>query len=186
MVSSFNLLHGLVLRHLLYLWIIYELRDVLVLLGELKLEWLSSTTGARWKGYDVVATTAWLSLTGPCNASCSTTGPPARAFCHHTCWAPLVISPNQRFEPHTPTAHHPYCKSLQYYYFIIIFLNLEKFGEIWINWQVFWYLWIIYELFLNFSYLWRNLDEICRFFENFVILLNCSSFFIFFNYLLIS
>ena len=25
MVSSFNLLHGLVLRHLLYLWIIYEL-----------------------------------------------------------------------------------------------------------------------------------------------------------------
>ena len=21
------------------------------------------------------------------NASCSTTGPPARAFCHHTCWA---------------------------------------------------------------------------------------------------
>ena len=34
-----------------------------------------------------MATTAWLSLTGPCNASCSTTGPPARAFCHHTCWA---------------------------------------------------------------------------------------------------
>ena len=35
----------------------------------------------------VAATTVWSSLTGPCNASCSTTRLPARAFCHHTCWA---------------------------------------------------------------------------------------------------
>ena len=35
----------------------------------------------------VAATTVWSSLTGLCNASCSATGLPARAFCHHTCSA---------------------------------------------------------------------------------------------------